>query len=95
MEPTDRDRIVRILEERWKSPRICPLCRGRSFVCGHIEELRGYAGGTLAGGTVVEPVVSVSCKGCGYVLLFNACVLGLVDERSGKLKLPAKPEATC
>ena len=79
--------IIDRIHALWPEPRKCPLCnRNGPWLTECVFELREFHGGAFGvGGGVVMPVVSVTCKTCSGVQLFNAIALGVVDQKTGAL----------
>jgi len=53
-----------------------------------IFELREFQGGGLVigGESSVFPVITVTCKDCGYTYFFNAILLGVIEKSDGQTK---------
>jgi hypothetical protein len=49
-------------------------------------EVRDYNEGNHCPGAAITPMVEVVCDICGYVMLFNAIALGVVDSQTGQVK---------
>jgi len=60
---------------------VCPLCGcGRFFADGVVYQLVECTGKTIVMrvGTTFQPVISASCEQCGYTILFNALMSGVI-----------------
>ena len=68
------------LDEHWKGKRACPVCDNNQWgLGGEIAEIRTFHGGAVLGAGGVYPLISVNCETCGYTMLFNALVVGLLE----------------
>lgn len=72
------DKTLEWLNEHWKIPRTCPVCRNSTWGVNQTFELREYEGGSIVvgGGAEVFPVTPVVCKTCGYTFFMNALMTG-------------------
>lgn len=71
----------------------CLFCGSREFEIGAVIDTTEYNDGipaALIQGASHIPFIQIMCSKCGYVHLFNAISLGVVDRATGKLK-EAKP----
>lgn len=71
------------LNSLWKEPQksLCPICKSNNWIIGdRISELREFHMGTLVVGGNLQPLITVMCDVCAYVMLFNALKLGLVPQ---------------
>jgi len=57
----------------------CPVCHTDQFGHGPLFEIPSYSP-KVGPSVAVLPVFIVSCANCGYSLLFNALVAGIVPE---------------
>jgi len=70
------------LSEVWPGTRQCPICHERAWNFSDIIfELKEYHRGYMVMGRVsaIIPLITATCEKCGYVILFNAVNLGLVE----------------
>jgi len=58
----------------------CPLCEHNHWSASKIVELRQFFGGPLAETGGVVPTVLVVCQNCGYMMLLNAGIIGLLER---------------
>lgn len=73
--------------------RRCLFCDSQELEIGAVIDTTEYNDGVPAAliqGASHIPFIQVMCSKCGYVHLFNAISLGVVDRATGKLK-EAKP----
>jgi hypothetical protein len=65
----------------------CPVCgRDQFAVTDNLMSLPEYGLGVIGlGGTVILPVVTLTCTTCGNILSFNAVKLGIIEPGTGKL----------
>lgn len=76
-----KDRLTPKLKEK-----VCPICeKARWFISEEIFEMREFEHGKMiiGKGSAVIPVISITCEECGYILLFNALTLGLINTKNG------------
>ena len=69
--------------------RCCLFCGHKQLNIGNIIDTTEYNDGipaTLIQGASHIPLIEVLCERCGFVHLFNAIALGVVDRATGKLK---------
>jgi predicted nucleic-acid-binding Zn-ribbon protein len=85
------------LAQRQQSPEAsyCPFCRGTNWMVGELVGTPNLAPGGFDPNAPVLPAFPLICTGCGYTMLFNAVVAGLVKPgppgsppRSGPYELP-------
>lgn len=65
----------------------CIICQSQNFVLNDtLFELREFDFGSLVAGTqsTIFPVVPLTCKTCGHSHLFNAVLMGLLDNKGDK-----------
>ena len=76
-------KMIAHLSEKWNRDNICPLCGSNEWVISpKILELREFHDGNLVieGPTYIYPVIPVSCKNCGNVLLISATISGMMPN---------------
>lgn len=75
------DDFVNKLNVQW-CDKICPICHQKNWqVEDSAYELREFQGGNLVvGNGSIIPIVPVMCRNCGYTILFNAMVNGLIKK---------------
>ncbi len=57
----------------------CPLCYTSNWnIPEHLVQLRPFQGGSIVIGGTVYPCLSVICLNCGYTMLVNAVIAGIV-----------------
>lgn len=67
----------------------CLFCDSQELEIGTVIDTTEYNDGISAAliqGASHIPFIQVMCSKCGYVHLFNAVALGIVDRSNGKLK---------
>jgi len=76
----DNKIVISHLQDKWGS-RPCPMCgKGPWNVHDSTYQLTEYnEGGLVIGGPVI-PVVPVICGNCGYTILVNAILAGVVKH---------------
>lgn len=64
----------------------CPICQNTKWsIPDKFLELRSFSGGNLVvGAGSVYPFVAFICAECGYTMLFNAVMAGLIEKPGGK-----------
>ena len=61
--------------------KVCPICQNNDWdLSTKLVEVRQFNEGSLIVGGPVYPLFSVTCKVCGYTLLFNAIVAGFIEK---------------
>jgi hypothetical protein len=72
-------KIASWLNTHWHGGTTCPICGHNDWgVNPKLFEMREFQGGGLVVGfTLIQPLVIISCRVCGHVLLFNAAVMGV------------------
>lgn len=78
LDPEQSKRAVAYLNEKWSTAHSCPICTANDWNVSEIVELRPFTGGNLVVGGAVYPLLQVVCNNCGYTLLLNAIIAGLV-----------------
>ena len=80
-EEIDRGKFQSWLNTRWKGHKQCPICHSNDWnLSPKPVEIREFSGGGLHVGGPVYPLVNITCNVCGYTLLFNAIIAGLVES---------------
>lgn len=77
----DIDKAMAWIDEHWTGQKECPICKNSVWFVGDVmgEMREMHPTKRLISGSLY-PMVVVSCRTCGYTLLFNAVVIGLVEE---------------
>jgi len=84
------DRGIKWLRSKWPNP-VCPICTANNWQIAAIGEIRDFSGGGLVVGGALIPVMPVVCNNCGYTLLFNALVAGVIEPPDAEAS--AQPES--
>lgn len=80
------DKLGTWLDQKWAGQKTCPVCDANKWQApDDLVEIRPYHGGGLVVGGAVYPAAQVICGNCGYTLLFNALLAGLIEQ-------PVEPE---
>ncbi len=76
-----REDVIKRLRTYLNKP--CDCSKPDWLVNGKVFELREFNDGNLVvgGSTSVIPVITVTCKNCGKIHLFNALTLGAVEKK--------------
>ena len=86
MKVSDAQVVIDKLSEVWTVKRLCPVCASGKLSLTDMVEVRDYNEGNHCPGAAITPMVEVVCDICGYVMLFNAIALGVVDSQTGQVK---------
>jgi hypothetical protein len=73
--------VVKWIGSHWEPNPRCPICGlEKTWMVGPMVDslAREEMGPKFAGQSV--PMVSITCSNCGYALMFNARIMGLLDE---------------
>ena len=90
MDKTKLDNFVNSLNER-KGNKQCPICQNNDWNIGDkLTELREYQGGDLHLGGQIYPLIVFTCKVCGYTLLYNAIIAGVIDPKNNDKTSPVE-----
>jgi len=85
MEEYTRERAAEWLNKHWQGPKICPICQSNNWVFSEsLVEIRPYHGGQIFVGGTLYPLFLLICGVCGYTVLFNAIVAGLISPTPAK-----------
>ena len=80
VQSVDIDRAKAWIDEHWTGSNACPICENVDWTMGDVVgEVRQLPRNRRLIGAPVYPLVFVTCTTCGYTLLFNAIVVGLVE----------------
>lgn len=77
----DIQKAIAWIDEHWTGQKTCPICQntrwGVADTVGEVQmtTLKGDLTGRVC------PLVIVTCQTCGYTLLLNAVVVGLIEGR--------------
>jgi predicted nucleic-acid-binding Zn-ribbon protein len=71
--------VVQWIKEHWRGAKVCPICGSNDWRVNAdvVALLRVEEEGTVLGGATY-PLVLMTCGVCGYTLMFNALIAGLV-----------------
>ena len=86
MKLSDAQVVIDRLYEVWTVKKLCPVCASGKLSLTNMVEVRDYNEGNHCPGAAITPMVEVVCDICGYVMLFNAIALGVVDSQTGQVK---------
>ena len=91
------EKVAAWLEKHWKGDKTCAVCQSNSWrIAPDPVEIRPYKRGGIEVGGPVYPLASITCTVCGYTLLFNALVMGVVPtakEQADALRAEAQRRA--
>ncbi len=80
-----RKKFDKWLEFNWKGDKKCPICLSREWnISDRIFELREFTGEETPREVMVQPIVIMSCKRCGFNVFFNAIGAGLLPPKNQK-----------
>ncbi|MCM6761407.1 zinc ribbon domain-containing protein [Rathayibacter sp. ZW T2_19] len=68
------------MSENWTQSKNCPICGTNDWEVGPVVEMREFQDGGMFLGAPLVPVFTVQCTKCGYVMLINALVSGVVTQ---------------
>lgn len=73
------------LNEVWKEQR-CDICGNSEWgTSSKLQQLVEYQSGESLTARSVIPLVPIICTVCGNTRLFNAVILGIIDQATGEL----------
>lgn len=81
--PEQKQKAVDWLQRKWTGSQACPVCGTNNWtVADHLVSppITGVGGGTFLGGPSYPHVMLISNE-CGYVMMFNAIILGIVEKK--------------
>ena len=71
-----QEKVSAWLEKHWQGPHACPICQcGEWAISTDIHIWKSTLSPLLTYNNI--PVVIVVCVACGYVLTFNALIMGI------------------
>ena len=75
-----REAALKWVDSHWNKSRDCPVCGGNEWNVEDIMQMMQFHNGAIVigGPTRIIPVVPVECVRCGYTMLFNAMIAGLI-----------------
>jgi predicted nucleic-acid-binding Zn-ribbon protein len=76
MDEARRKQFQTWMEKYWRHGP-CPVCQMNVYDTGEVVELRFHIKGGSRRRTVY-PVIPIACRNCGYTLLINAILAGVV-----------------
>lgn len=77
----DIEKAMAWIDEHWKGKKACPICENTKWLVGDAAgEVRAMPENARLVSGSKYPLVLVTCQVCGYTLLFNAIVIGLVES---------------
>lgn len=89
----DVEKVVNWLNSQWQGPKLCPICKNNNWsVSEKPVELREFHGPGLVVGGPIYPLISITCKVCGHMLLFNAIIAGLLVPEQKDTASPVKTD---
>ena len=76
----DIQKAIAWIDEHWTGQKACPICQGDSWgVSSMVGEVH-LANPDEGRIDRSYPLVILTCQTCGYALLFNAVVVGLLER---------------
>ena len=76
----DIQKAIAWIDEHWTGQKACPICQGDSWgVSSMVGEVH-LANPDEGRVDRSYPLVILTCQTCGYALLFNAVVVGLLER---------------
>lgn len=81
MADLNTEKLLNEIGEKWGG-RPCPYCGEVKWIASDkIFELREYKDGNIVvGGTLIQPVVPITCNNCGNTVLINPIVIKAIKE---------------
>lgn len=87
----ESQKVIQHLQAKWGS-KACPMCSSGPWnVQDTSFQLTEFNEGNMVIGGPVIPLVTVMCGNCGYVVLVNAIVAGVLKAQPESKKKEAKP----
>ena len=81
-ERIDTDKVMDWLNRQWQGPKLCPICNNNRWgIGGRPVQVSEFSEAGPMAEDMVYPLIAVTCGVCGYTLLFNAIVTGLVEAK--------------
>ena len=81
----DMEKDLAWIDEHWTGHQACPICQNdRWGLSKMVGEVRQMLPEQHSPGRASYPLVILTCQTCGYALLFNAVVIGLLKGGEGK-----------
>ena len=77
----DIQKAIAWIDEHWTGQKACPICENTRW---GVADLIGEVQMTTLNGDLTGkayPLVIVTCQTCGYTVLLNALVIGLIERR--------------
>ncbi|HBV97552.1 MAG: hypothetical protein JL50_04110 [Peptococcaceae bacterium BICA1-7] len=81
------------INKNWQGDKVCPICENNDWHIGEkVAEIRQYYGENVVIGSngAVYPLLLLTCKICGYTVLFNAIVSRLLKNKSNEESVKSK-----
>jgi hypothetical protein len=87
MNSKQHQNLADLVVEKFNGGKECPSCKNsKSWLVECVVEMREYHEGLSLGGAYIVPLVMLTCKGCAFVLFYNAIHFGVVNKRTGKFE---------
>lgn len=77
------EKALRWIEDNWVGQKECAICGNTGWFMGEaVGEMKQMSSRSkwIPGNGPSYPMIVLSCENCGYTLLFNAIVLGVMDR---------------
>lgn len=75
---SNSQKVQQLINSKWKS-KVCPMCHVNNWDGSEdVFQLMQFSKGGLSVGGPVVPVLPITCSSCGYTVLINAMVAGIV-----------------
>ena len=81
------DKCSEKIENLWGN-RICEVCNNTSWSLDEqLYVLKEYHGvvNPFKEKEMIQPILTIRCRHCGNMKIFNAAILGVVDNKSGEV----------
>lgn len=82
------------MESKWASDRrLCPVCESRRWAVGDLVQLNQLVRPGYPVTAEVFPMFPYTCLVCGYTMLFNALLAGIVERPNNDPYGHPRPES--
>lgn len=76
----EKRRAMAWVLKHWKSDNLCPICGARRWVVGDVVQLQPLVRMGYPATAEVFPMFPFVCGTCGYTMLFNALISGVIER---------------
>ncbi len=77
--------VAKLLKKWSEDNHTCPICKSTRWNCREIYMLSEMPKEGYRNSESIIPILPCTCRNCGYIVLFNAIQLEIIDTKGKRL----------